>query len=155
MWSVAMNMWNKLSRTANKGWSCSLRVERGTNNSLLRKCIFVTKYSQTKPRTWADTLVGPKQRKSDMRFGAWNVRNTDYYLSIYLSIHPSVRPSVLPSIHPVIYNNCRRHPETKRHSSLFLHWPGSKFPVVMVACAPSIHVFLDVLFSFSPVVSIP
>ena len=28
----------------------------------------VTKYSQTKPRTWTDTLVRPKQRKRDMRF---------------------------------------------------------------------------------------
>jgi len=40
------------------------------------------------------------------------------------------------------FNSCRRLPETKRHSSLFLHWSGSKFLVVMVACTPSIHVFL-------------
>ena len=40
------------------------------------------------------------------------------------------------------YNTWRRLPETKRHSSLFLHWSGSKFLVVMAACTPSIHVFL-------------
>ena len=27
------------------------------------------------PRTWTDTLVGPKQWKTDMRFGTWNVRS--------------------------------------------------------------------------------
>jgi len=40
------------------------------------------------------------------------------------------------------YNSCRRLPDTKRHSSLFLHWFGSQFLVVMAACTPSIHVFL-------------
>jgi hypothetical protein len=35
----------------------------------------VTKYSQTKPSTWTDTLVRHKQQKSDMRFGTWNVRS--------------------------------------------------------------------------------
>ena len=29
----------------------------------------VTKYSQTKPWTWTDNLVRPKQRKRDMRAG--------------------------------------------------------------------------------------
>ena len=48
--------------------------------------------------------------------------------SIYLSVR--------------VFNICRRLPQTKRHSSLFLHWPGSKFLVVMAACTPSIHVFL-------------
>ena len=71
------------------------------------------------------------------------------YLSIYL--HPSIYLSIYPSIHPSIYlsiylsgffNSCRRLPETKRHSSLFLHWAGSKFLVVMAACTFSIHVFL-------------
>ena len=27
------------------------------------------------PRTRTDPLVGPKQRKRDMRFGTWNVRS--------------------------------------------------------------------------------
>jgi len=40
------------------------------------------------------------------------------------------------------YNSCRRLPEAKRLSSLFLHWSGSKFLAVMAACTPSIHVFL-------------
>ena len=35
----------------------------------------VTKCSQGKPRTWTDTLVLPKQRKTDMRFGTWKVRS--------------------------------------------------------------------------------
>ena len=48
--------------------------------------------------------------------------------SIYLSIR--------------FYKSCHRLPETKRHSSLFLHWSVSKFLVVMAACTPSIHVFL-------------
>ena len=47
--------------------------------------------------------------------------------------------SNLKSICPVFLNSCRRLPETKRHSSLFLHWSGSKFLVVMAACNPSIH----------------
>ena len=53
-------------------------------------------------------------------------------LSEYLSIYLSIR----------FYNSCRRLPETKRHSSPFLHWSVSKFLVVMAACTPSIHVFL-------------
>ena len=40
------------------------------------------------------------------------------------------------------HNSCRRLPETKLHSSLFLHWSGSKFLVAMAPCTPSIHVFL-------------
>ena len=39
------------------------------------KTYLVTKCSQTKPRTWTDNLVRPKQRKRDMRFGTWNVRS--------------------------------------------------------------------------------
>jgi hypothetical protein len=49
---VALNILNTQSRTAEKGWSSSLWVGRGANNSSPRKRIFVTKYSQTKPRTW-------------------------------------------------------------------------------------------------------
>jgi len=40
------------------------------------------------------------------------------------------------------FTSCRRLPETKRHSSLFLHWSGSKCLAVMAACTPSIHVSL-------------
>ena len=47
--------------------------------------------------------------------------------SIYLSVR--------------VFNICRRLPQTKRHSSLFLHWSGSKLLVVMAVCTPPIHVF--------------
>ena len=40
------------------------------------------------------------------------------------------------------YNSCRSLPETRRLSSLFLHWPVSKFLVVMAACTPPVQVFL-------------
>jgi hypothetical protein len=33
------------------------------------------KYSQIKPLTWTDTLVQPKHRKREIRFGTWNVRS--------------------------------------------------------------------------------
>ena len=52
----------------------------------------------------------------------------NFYLSICLSIR--------------IYKICRLLPETKRLSSLFVHWSGSKFLAVMAACTRSIHVFL-------------
>ena len=50
------------------------------------------------------------------------------------------------------FNSCLRLPETKRHSSLFLHWSSSEFlsfllPWLLVL-VPSTF-FLDVLFSFS------
>jgi len=90
------------------------------------------------------------------------------YLSIclylYLPIYLSVRPSLCLSFCPIILSvflclfvflsvsaclclparppGCRCLPETKRHSTLFLHWSGSKFLVVMATCTPSIHVFL-------------
>jgi hypothetical protein len=52
IWRVVANILNKQSRTADKGWSSRLGVGRGANNSSRSKRIFVTKYSQTKPRTW-------------------------------------------------------------------------------------------------------
>jgi hypothetical protein len=60
IWRVAANILNKQSRTADKEWSSSLGVGRGANNSSLWKRVFFTKRSQTKPRTWTDTLVRPK-----------------------------------------------------------------------------------------------
>ena len=38
------------------------------------KTIYVQKY-YTGPWNWIDNLVQPWQRKMDMRFGMWNVRN--------------------------------------------------------------------------------
>jgi hypothetical protein len=66
IWRIAANILNKQSRTAEKGWSSSLGVGRGANNSSPWKRIFVTKYSQTKPRAWTDTSVRPKQWKRDI-----------------------------------------------------------------------------------------
>jgi hypothetical protein len=55
------------------------------------------------------------------------------YLSIYIYVYLSIR----------FYDSCRRLlPQTKRHSSLFLHWFCSIFLAVMAACTPSIHVLL-------------
>jgi hypothetical protein len=72
IWRVVANILNKQSRTADKWWSSSLRVGRGANNSSLWKPMFVTNHLQAKPRTWTDTLVRPKQRKRDKRFGNRN-----------------------------------------------------------------------------------
>ena len=55
-----------------------------------------------------------------------------FYMNHVMSIYLSIR----------FYNSCRRLPETKHHSSLFLHWSSSKFLIVTAACTPSIHVFL-------------
>ena len=58
--------------------------------------------------------------------------SNSFYFIILCHIYLSIR----------FYNSCRLLPQTKRHSSLFLHWSVSKFLVVMAACTPSIHVFL-------------
>jgi hypothetical protein len=68
VWRVPAKILNKQSRTADKGRSSSLGVGRVANNSSPRKCIVVTKYLETKPRTWSDTLVRSEQRKNDIRF---------------------------------------------------------------------------------------
>ena len=41
-----------------------------------------------------------------------------------------------------VFNSCCLLLETKCHCSLFLHWSGSKFLIVMAVCTPSIHIFL-------------
>ena len=46
IWTVAANISNKQSRTANTGWSSSLGVGRGRNNSSPQKKKNVTKNSQ-------------------------------------------------------------------------------------------------------------
>ena len=66
--------------------------------------------------------------------------NLSIYLPTYLPIYP---PTYLPIyLYIWFHNSCRHLPETKFHSSLFLHWSGSKFLVSMAACTLSIHVFL-------------
>ena len=69
IWRVAANISNKQSRTTDKGWSSSLEVGRGSNNSSPLKINYVANYTQ-RPR---NQTVRPKQCKSDMRFGKWNV----------------------------------------------------------------------------------
>jgi hypothetical protein len=71
---VAVNILNKQSRTADKGWSSRLGVGRGAatphhkNFSIITKCFKV-------PQTWTDSLVQSKHWKKDMRFGTWYVRS--------------------------------------------------------------------------------
>jgi hypothetical protein len=74
IWRLAANILNKQSRTADRGWSSSLGVLHGANNS--------TRYRKLdpkihkKPQTWTDYLDnGFKRKKMDLRFGTWNVRS--------------------------------------------------------------------------------
>ena len=69
MWWVSANTMNKQWRTVDKGWPSSLGVDE-VLKSLHRKKNHVARRSKSKPRTWTDTLVQPKQRKSDRRFGS-------------------------------------------------------------------------------------
>ena len=76
IWSLTANILNKQSRTAEKVWFSSLGVGRCANNSSPQKTYPVTnRLPKKKPRTWTDTLVRPKKRKRNMRFGTWNVRS--------------------------------------------------------------------------------
>ena len=74
IWRLAANILNKQSRTADKGWSSSLEIGRGTTNFSIMKTGRVTKHKLV-PRTWTDPLVWPKQRKMDVRFDIWNFRS--------------------------------------------------------------------------------
>jgi hypothetical protein len=75
LWKVAANILNKQPRTDNKGWSSSLGVGCGANNTSLFKIKFHTK-NQTETRTWRDSLYKrPKRLNMDMRFGLQNVRS--------------------------------------------------------------------------------
>ena len=66
---------------------------------------------------------------------------TDYYLKFRWK--PNVFKVTWTDLYiRFFFNICRRLPETKRHSSLFLRWFGSKFLVVMAASTPSIQIFL-------------
>jgi hypothetical protein len=71
-----VNTVNKLMRTNDKGWSSSLRVERGANNLSPQKNSLVMKHL-TELRTWMDSLdKRSKRRDMDMRFGTFNVRSS-------------------------------------------------------------------------------
>jgi hypothetical protein len=70
VWRAAVNILNKLSRTADRGWSSSMVVERGVTHSTV-KSQYVTKCC-TGPRTLTDSSERPKQRKLDLIFVTWN-----------------------------------------------------------------------------------
>jgi exonuclease III len=74
IWRVDANISNKQSRTADRGWSSSLRVEQGANNHPTIKiyicCKVCTRASEMDG--FSGTNLAPKK---DMRFGTWNVRS--------------------------------------------------------------------------------
>ena len=74
IWKVAANILNKQSWTADKDWSSSFGLCEVLSAPHLKKPGIVTKLKPV-PRAWTDTLVRPKQWKTDMRFGTWNVRS--------------------------------------------------------------------------------
>jgi hypothetical protein len=75
VWTVAANILDKRSRTADKGWSSSMGVERGAINSSVLKNKLVAKCHQWL-RSWADSLdKRRKRKKTDTRFGVGNVRS--------------------------------------------------------------------------------
>jgi hypothetical protein len=66
--SVAANILNKQSRTADKEWSASLGVGRGAASPHRKSFSIFTKCFKV-PRTWTDSLVRFKHWKKDIRFG--------------------------------------------------------------------------------------
>jgi hypothetical protein len=58
VWREATNIFNKQSLTADKGWSSSLGVRRGADNS----SPLVTKILK-KPRAWTDSFDKRPKRK--------------------------------------------------------------------------------------------
>ena len=85
IWRVAANILNKQWWTADKGWTYSLGVGRGANNSSLVKRILLRNIHRQRLQTWTDTLVRPKQRKRDTWFGTWKVRSLYRAGSLYSS----------------------------------------------------------------------
>jgi len=62
IWRVAANMLNEQSRTANTGWSSSMEVGRGVNNSSLLINRLITKcYAGS--RTWTKVCNDPENGK--------------------------------------------------------------------------------------------
>jgi len=74
IWRLAANILTKHQQTADIGWSSTWGLGEVLTTPPF-KTYLVSNYSQTKPQSWTDTLVRPKQRKKDKRFGAWNVRS--------------------------------------------------------------------------------
>jgi hypothetical protein len=72
-WRVASNIMNKPSRTAEKGWSSSLGLEKVLTN-LHRKKWSCYKTNNV-PWVKTDPLVQTKQWKRNMRFGTRSVES--------------------------------------------------------------------------------
>ena len=106
--------------------TCCFRFKRpGTSISY---SVHFVRFSQV--RGWLNTLYLYRELDIYLPSSAWNLFFFFFHQwHFYLSICP-------------VFNSCSRLPETKRHSSQFLHWSVSKFPVVMAAWTSSIHVFL-------------
>jgi hypothetical protein len=75
IWRVAENILNKHSRTDDKGWSYSLGVGQGANNSSPYKTSFLNNVN-TQRRNWTDSLELPRQPEMNMRFENGLLGNT-------------------------------------------------------------------------------
>jgi hypothetical protein len=87
---------NKQSRTADKGWSSSLGVRRGANNSSLWKRIFVRRYY----RMWYVKLP----QSFDITEGV-SERDADCYLWIWESSHLQNETEPDGARQPVLFCN--------------------------------------------------
>jgi hypothetical protein len=83
MWRAFVNIFNKQSRTADKGRSSRLGLREGLTNPH-HKGNHVTKcYTAC-----MDSLKGPKERKMDMTFGTWNIRFMSLFRAVFWVILP-------------------------------------------------------------------
>jgi hypothetical protein len=69
-----VNILNKKSRTADKGWYSNLSVGEGLITHHRKRKKLVTK-CYIDPRNWTDSLKRPRQWKMRLRFGTWNGRS--------------------------------------------------------------------------------
>jgi hypothetical protein len=66
IWRVATNIFNKQSRTADKGWSFSLGVQRGANNSSPKKLALLrNRYTCLGVILWYDLSYGKGDHLED------------------------------------------------------------------------------------------
>ena len=96
------------------------------------KCIvtIMNKNKEPKTRGWLDKVI----RTSSLEATAIFLRSSRRMSGLLFKIDQSQPLFELFYLSIRFYNSCRRLPETKRHSSLFLHWSVSKFLVVAAAC---------------------
>jgi hypothetical protein len=71
IWRVAVNILNKQSRTAERGWSSSLWLGTGADSPPPSNLLSVTK-QEGGPRNRTGSLARTKHRKMVMSFGTWN-----------------------------------------------------------------------------------